>query len=263
MKRLLTKGRKGKLLKLTILLCTLLSFMAFNFQSNLSGITSELIQPVFAQSVDATFLQKEAGISLYANLNTSLDLSIAKSVFKTIEKETLTYIIGSVSLPGLPETDDPHVFVHKDGWIVVYYLRSEPLAKIINWNKLESTKLEEGLLKIHNVLNVPFIEAKYFDFRYTVAEKLMVIIDDDSYKIKIPSSFVIYELSYSANLYGYSGWYSSTRASFLIDSTEIAFSYTQEIKVGLLTLAQLKPDIFHTIECKSAKGAVVLAYKEG
>jgi len=268
MKHLAIRDRKSKILKVTILSCVFLLsvIVAQNFETaNQAGRIDGflLIPSAFAQSVDMTFLVQEAGISAYINFNQTLDMSLAKTIFKTVEKETSTYIIGSISLPNLPETDDPHVFIHKEGWILIYYLRGEPLAKIINWNNLASTKLEEGLLKICNALGLPSNGTKYFNFRYPKAEKLMIIIDYDSFKIKIPSSFVIYEMSYSVNLAGYSGWYSSTRASFSIDGTEIAYSYGREIKIGLLTLTQLKPELFHTIDYASADGAIVLTYKEG
>ncbi|MFW0860251.1 MAG: hypothetical protein AAGB97_08910 [Dehalococcoidia bacterium] len=48
-------------------------------------------------------------------------------------------------MPDLPEADDVHVYVHEDGWIVAYYLKRHPVAKIIDWNNLAVTKLEQAL----------------------------------------------------------------------------------------------------------------------
>jgi hypothetical protein len=101
-----------------------------------------LSRPVMA--AESTFLDEEAGISAYTNLGT------------TIEQETADYIVGSVALPDLPETEDVHCFVHSDGWIVTYYLAAEPTSKIIGWVYPSSTtlvtKLEVGIDEMCNTL---------------------------------------------------------------------------------------------------------------
>ncbi len=97
-----------------------------------------LIRPAFAQEAEASFLEKEAGISAYTNLNQKIDLVKVKTAFRTVEKETSTYIVGSVPVPGYDEDSwkewpDVHCFVHKDGWIVAYYLADVPTSKIMYW----------------------------------------------------------------------------------------------------------------------------------
>ena len=78
-----------------------------------------------------SFLEDEAGISAYMNAGQNIDLNLAKKAYRTIEEETEQYIIGSVKLTGYSETEDVHAYVHKDGWIVTYYLKDEPSAKIL------------------------------------------------------------------------------------------------------------------------------------
>ena len=51
---------------------------------------------------------------------------------ETIELETEDYIIGSISLPNYPPYWDVHAYVHRDGWIVVYYLNTDLSAKLLN-----------------------------------------------------------------------------------------------------------------------------------
>jgi hypothetical protein len=195
-----------------------------------------LIKPVLAESTDTTFLEEEVGIAIYTHINQSLDLFKAKSAFKTVEKETSNYVIGSVSLPSLPETDDVHSYIQKDGWIVVYYLTNEPVSKVIDWNyysegKLTKTKLQIGLEEIRSALGITATDAKYYHFQYPPANRLMVIIEShqgvgtDSFNLKIPSEFIFYERSWSH------------RAG---EGTVT--------KYGLLTDAQLSSDTFHTIE---------------
>jgi hypothetical protein len=69
------------------------------------------------------FLDAEAGISAYTNVGEEIDLEKAKSAFRTVEYETDEYTIGSVPLPDYPEYEDVHAYVHKDGWVVTYYLK--------------------------------------------------------------------------------------------------------------------------------------------
>lgn len=196
-----------------------------------AGQTYLFVNPVFAQSstTSTTFLEQEAGMAIYVNTGASIDLSKAKSVYKTIEKETSEYIVGSLSLPDLPETDDAHCFVHKDGWIVVYYLKAEPISKIIDWNyysggKLTKTKLQLGLEKIGLALNTTTTDAKYYNFQYPYADKWMIIIETqegtgtDSFNLKIPGEFAFYERS-----------------------------WTHNTAYGTLTGTQLSVDVFHTV----------------
>lgn len=201
-----------------------------------TGITEPI--SLVSPSLASTFLDEEAGICIYTDVGQSLDLSIAKGVYKTIEKETPDYVVGSISLSGLPESDDVHCFVHMDGWIVVYYLDEEPASKIIDWNwytggVLSKTKLESGLLEMCLALGVAAGNPSYYHFQYRFANRLMIIIDTqevtgtDSFTLRLPSDFTFYERSWSHHIGGFG-------------DIQTAF--------GVLSAAQLSPDITHTIE---------------
>jgi hypothetical protein len=113
------------------------------------------------------FLDAEAGISAYTNVGEEIDIEKAKAAFRTVEYETDEYIIGSVPLPDYPEYEDVHAYVHKDGWIVTYYLKDKPVGKIIDWKdystdeKIIGTKLEDGLSVACNAAGVPIRNIKY------------------------------------------------------------------------------------------------------
>ena len=192
-----------------------------------------LSRPVMA--AEPTFLDEEAGISAYTNLGTTIDLSVARTGFKTIEQETADYVVGSIALPDLPETEDAHCFVHSDGWIVTYYLAAEPASKVIGWVYSSPgnliTKLKVGIDEMCNTLATVASDISYYHFHFPLANRLMVITESqqglgtDSFNLKIPSEFTVYERSWSHR--GGSG-----------TATEY----------GLLTFAQLSPNIFHTVE---------------
>jgi len=284
---------ENKKIKVGVLLVAILifSFLGVYFYASNSGEsdivadrgqTFLFVNPVFAESLSGgtTFLEEEAGMSIYVNVGLPLDLSAAQSVYKTVEEDTSDYIIGSFSLPDLPESDDVHCFVHKDGWIVVYYLKNEPISKIIDWsyysaNQLTKTKLQVGLEQMGLALGVTVTDAKYYNFQYPYADKWMIIIEsregsgEDSFNLKIPGEFTVYERSWSHYAqHAGSGFPGYNRAYFRIDGSEInRINNSGETVCGQLTVTQLSPDVFHTVSIYSSETGrqsvcIVLAYQE-
>ena len=226
------------------------------------------------------FLEEEAGISAYANVGMEIDLEKAKEVYRTIEVEKENYTIGSVALPDYNERGDAHVYVHKDGWLVAYYLKDEPIAKMVNYRDyLENgditLRLDVALGKMCDGVGLPLIRTDYYDFRYPNANKLMLIVEGkwkegtDTFDIKIPSDVRVYDRSY------YHWSWDSYGSSFKLDGNEISSlgrgADYWHWRYGKLTPTQLMPDEFHTIslwhdEYTYQKGhacvAIVLAYRE-
>ena len=210
-----------------------------------------------APRAGTTFLEEEAGISAYTNVGETIDLKKAKTAFRTIEYETDEYIIGSVPLPDYPETEDVHAYVHKDGWIVVYYLKEEPASKILDWEdydtdeKITGTKLEDGINAVCAAAQVPSKDIKYYDFRYPNANRLMIVADaqwsegTDTFNIKIPSDFKVYERSYSH--YAYDSYGSNMKIDGDVISTIGRCDDYSVTNYGELTWDQLSPDVFHNV----------------
>ena len=277
---------KAGMFLVAILACGLLGVYLYNSGGREPTFVNEhgqhflLVNPAFAQSVssETTFLEEEAGISIYVNIGRSIDLAVAKTVYRTIEKETSNYTVGSIPLPGLPESEDVHCFVHKDGWIVAYYLRGEPIGKIVDWNlwsggKLTKNKLQVGLEQMTNALGVSVTGAKYYHFQYSNANKCMLIVEtlvvggEDSFNVTIPSTFVVYERSWSH--YAEYTYYGNYPSYFKIDGNTINSIATDgQTKYGTLTVAQLIPDITHRVSVSGQYSArlygvcIALAYQE-
>jgi len=223
-----------------------------------SSSVLSLVTPAFVSAAGegTNFLDEEAGISAYTNLGTTIDLSVAKTGFKTIEQETADYIVGSIALPDLPETEDAHCFVHSDGWIVTYYLAAEPASKIIGWGYSSPgnlvTKLKVGIDEMCNTLATVASDISYYHFNYPFANRLMVIrecavsSDPDSFNLKIPSDFTTYERSWSH--YAVLSYPSYTQDSyFKLNGDQIdCLTEPGGTHQGMLTFGQLGPDIFHT-----------------
>jgi hypothetical protein len=227
------------------------------------------------------FLEEEAGISAYTNVGETIDLEKAKTAFRTIEYETTEYVIGSVPLPDYAETEDVHAYVHKDGWVVTYYLKEEPVAKIVDWEdystdeRIKGTKLEDGISVVCNAAGVPIRDLKYYNFRYANADTLMIIADalwgsagPDTFNIKLPSDFVFYERSFSHYFSGcYADW-----SHMYIDGDKISYiGSVGGTNYGLLSSTKLSLDTFHTIKIVgegnpysggNVFGTITLTYRE-
>jgi hypothetical protein len=235
---------------------------------------------IAAQRAGTTFLKEEAGISAYTNVGEAIDIEKVKTAFRTIEYVTSEYLIGSVPLPDYEETEDVHVYVHKDGWVVAYYLKEEVVAKILDWNdyttdeQITGTKLEDGVSVVCNAAGVPIRDLKYYDFRYPNAEKLMITADaqwtegTDTFKIKLPGEFVFYDRSYSHYTYDSRG------SKMKIDENEISSiggcGGKSVTHYDQLSPTQLSLDTFHTVSLwldgyrggEKAFTAIVLVYRE-
>ena len=219
-------------------------------------------------------IEDEAGISAYWQAPTSINLNDVRGAFRTIEVETPDYIIGSVPVPNYPETEDVHVYAHKDGWILAYYLAADPAGKIFDWRKYHdsdradfTTKLESTIAVVASEAGIPFYyNATYYDFRYPNATHLMLIGEwvyggyhgqTDFFDVKLPGNLTYYERSWS-----FGRWTSDTDCTtgtpttiawYQLDGTTIQ-SYTNscpgldwQTSQGTLTAAQLLPDQFHRI----------------
>jgi hypothetical protein len=231
----------------------------------------------------AALLDQEAGMSIWLNATqwAPLSLESAKNGMVNIEINTSDYVIGSISreILGFPSDDWPHCFVHKTGWIVVYYLKINnvnlgttgwvgkifPMFKDshVNWYDSSSHSLNDNLL--HNALaticdqipEIPGITgAQYYHFQYPSAKTLEIAVKTSPYgevtfNINVPSTLIIDERSWSyCSLYG---------GYFKIDTTTIfsgAGKNYQDRAYGgpEITASVLSPDVWHKVTIRAYSG---------
>jgi hypothetical protein len=205
----------------------------------------------------ASLIEDEAGISAYFQASTNINLAEVRDVFRTIEAETADYIIGSVPVTNYPESHDVHVYVHRDGWILAYYLAEDPVGKIFDWqmywgtgHRNITTKLENTLAVVAGEAGIPFSNVTHYHFRYPNATHLMLIVEwthgsgaTGSCEVKLPGSFGFYERSWSfGTTYG---------GQYKLDGVEIKYHHSEHVwrtSQGTLAVSQLLPDQFHRIE---------------
>lgn len=231
-----------------------------------------------ADAAVASTISDEAGISAYFQTPSPITLANVRGKFRTIERETADYIIGSVPLKDYPESYDVHVYVHKDGWILAYYLKQDPASKIFDWRAYDTngatviaTNLENAISIIANAIGVSLTTATYYDFRYPNATHLMLISEaqsgsgNDSFQVNIPESFMVAERSWSLAAVGYGSH------NYYLDDTlinKLSINSGWEIAEDVFLVSQLLPNQFHTVKTDSdyyaskSYGGLALVYKE-
>jgi hypothetical protein len=257
---MLTQGKK--LIASIIVLSGLMLIWVFYSQTDRSNGNYELISPAFvdvkAQGGTAgDILNSEAGISAYFQSQGNVKLEGAKSVFRTIEVETDSYIIGSVPLDGYEEYDDPHIFVSVDGWFVAYYLVSDPVSKILNIrhydseNRIITTKLELALRTVAAAAEVAFSSPSFYHFQYPQANSLMVIYGE-WFTLELPSSFEYYERSWS-----------HSREYMQIDDNGLnGVCSSFSACYGEIEPSQLLTDAEHQVKFSIYDGFIALVYRQ-
>jgi len=179
----------------------------------------------FAQG--ASFIEEEAGISAFAKLST-VDLDGAATAYKTIERRTNDYIIGSVAIDDYPESDDVHVYLDVSGDIIAYYRNTEDLCKMLDWRHYTAgqpmgSKLEWALNKVCQAMSVSLPEVKTYDFRYPEAQQIKIIVDErlrasgtEEFTIKIPSSYSVHKIEWCQYIVDRTS-YTSTNTKLYVD----------------------------------------------
>lgn len=241
------------------------------------GNTIPLQVPVFINEVKAApvneleaFLDEEAGIAAYAQTSdTPINFSHIKSAFRTIEVETNDYLIGSVPVSGYSESDDVHVYVNTDGWLLGYYPSASPASKIIDWKSYDGSvipvKVEKALDSVANQGQFTFADVKYYDFRYPNATTMMMVSKQrGTFQVTLPENFEYYEASWSLGYYA--GLVETVK--YILDGEVIKerTNYGWNLFYGSLSMDQLLPELIHNIEINAdidkAYGGLVLIYRE-
>lgn len=240
---------KNKKLRISVLLIATLiaAFGVYVIWANVSpkniGLSEakqefSLAHPAFAQSMAAatTFLDQEAGMSIYLNTGSTININTLPSVIINIENKTSDWVIGSVNLgSGFVSSDYPHCFVQESGWIVVYYLKATSqntayVSKMIVWKSnsesftagspLDDDKLKQGLGDICTPLGIPTTNEKYYDFQYPSATNLLITVKTTvsaspaTFNIEIPGTGVnVLEQSWSHR----NGYYVGDESFFKIN----------------------------------------------
>jgi len=200
-------AKLGIILGMVSALC-ILSVGNFNRGPSLDGI--RLAQPALAQEEVKAFPKEAAGISGYVKLAQSIDLNKAAKVFERIEDVSKSHIIGTVPIESFVGIVRPHLYVDVAGWVVAYFLSSEPASLIMQWSgdtdnpvPTIKTTLEEAVKKLCATIEVGYAgDIQYYNFKYPEADGIVLLLrilptpgSKVSY-VKVPGNYTLYEVSY-------------------------------------------------------------------
>lgn len=158
-----------------------------------------LVRPVFAQQ--GSFLDQEAGMAAYANVGSSINLGNARRAFKVVEAEEAGFLIGVVDVivPTPSQQKQPHVFVHKDGWVVAYFLRDESVGYV--WPFGQNIKPPESVLltalnQVAGVSGFSLSAVDYYNFKFPSANRVTVVNASSNtvdFSFQVPTAFQVFE----------------------------------------------------------------------
>ncbi len=232
------------------------------------GAAWALQRPAFVNAQEGTtavqvaaILDQEAGIAAYYHAPSGISLSQVRSQFRTIETDAPTYLLGSVAVPNYAENFDVHVYVDVNGWILAYYLKVDPAAKIadVRAQSTASTKLQTVASIVAGAAGAPFSDVTYYDFRYPNATHLLLVGENPSsgndFTINVPSSYGYFERSWSILNITCCNW------SFKLDGMNQPETYgADSVYYGTIAAPQFLPDTTHTIVVDDY-GVLALLYR--
>lgn len=235
-----------------------------------------LARPLFLSTASAAdadiaaFIDSEAGIAAYFKAPGALSLATARPLFRTIEAETDSYILGSIPVPDYTsESEDVHVYLHKDGWVLAYYLEETPAANIIDWARFDGTTIVTKFDTVFQVLAAQLTftrpPATYYDFRYPSSNYLLLIAEEatttaDTFTIFLNESLAYDERSWSVSGY----WARMTMDDVEIVETDLSDPPIWQDKEGVFTPLQLTVNATHTIRIDPyyrSLGGIALIYR--
>jgi hypothetical protein len=216
----------------------------------------------FAGLPAAEIIQKEAGISAYFKADSAIPINEdLRNMYRTVEDETATYIIGSMAVEDYSDTWDVHVYVHTDGWVLAYYGKDEPTSKIFDSKAYDGgthipTILEKVLGGVASFVGAADADITYYHFQYPNATNMMLVADQDSaFEITLPSAGFSY-LERSWILYD---------AKLYLNDEEIK-NCQDHVCWETFTAGQLLPGNAHTVQFSmpysAGKGMIAIIYTE-
>jgi hypothetical protein len=208
----------------------------------------------------AEIIQKEAGISAYFKADSAIPISEGlRNMYRTVEDETATYILGSMAVEDYSDQFDVHVYVHTDGWVLAYYGKDEPTSRIFDAYHYDGgtnipTMLEKVLGDVASFVGA--VNAiTYYHFQHPNATNMMLVADkQSSFEITLPSGFSYLERSWILD-----------DSNLLLNGDEIK-SCINNVCWETFTAGQLLPGNAHTVQFSmpysAGKGMIAIIYTE-
>ena len=178
-----------------------------------------------------------------------------------------------MAVPEYPESQDVHVYVHRDGWFLAYYQAADPAGKIIDWRVYQANGHTVLYTKLESALSVAALPAgispsgvSFYDFRYPNANRMLFVADwvhssSDQFQVNLPSDFAYFERSWSHT----AEWY----GEFKLNGQRVALAAgSWAMLYGSFSSVQLPPSQYNVFDVSSwggnsghVYGGLVLIYR--
>jgi hypothetical protein len=253
------------------------------------GLTFELERPIFVDTAHAhainiemqeldlgALLDSEAGISAYYQAPQTIDLAQIRSLYKTIEQETSSYILGSIAVPNYNhESFDVHVYVNTNGWVLAYYMRGDPVSKVVDlYNySIENTTLRTVIALVTGTAGVSLSDVTYYHFGFPNATNILFVYENaasggNDFTINLPGSFAHLERTWTLRAAHSSGGCTNSKyfqvngvnLSNTFCSTGVFASGSRAVMYGPIQVSQMLPDTTHTVTV-SHWGVLAILYR--
>ena len=199
----------------------------------------------------------QAGMAAYVNVG-PFNLENATVAYTQIYNLSTCHVVGTINIGNNIGSDNIHVYVDINGWIVAYLTRNEELGHMIQWSGVDynnptvKTTFEDAISKVCTKINVNYSliqnNIKYYDFEYPQATNVIIFMNtassSESTNLMIPGTYTIYSMNYShfTNNNGYN------YANLYLDGTLINSVYHGRRTVGSYSPTILTQDIPHTLQ---------------
>ena len=193
-----------------------------------------------------TFPTNESGIAAYVQLD-SINISqftAALLYYSQISETNENYVIGTIKVNNIAHLGDvgpvsatvyPHLYIGRDGWMVAYFLNTEPASYIAQWKNYTpggslDTTLKDAIDYMCGNIGANYsLPVRYYDFEFPGANEMTIVAEvlpnsyhPNDFSVTIPGT--LYEASYYLCAYLDSYGYYVT-VNLIVDG-KTAFTYT-------------------------------------
>lgn len=193
----------------------------------------------------------EAGIAAYFQAPGPVSLDTIRARLRTVEAATGSYVLGALAVPEYGDNDDVKVFASADGWVLVYYPRSEPASKIFDFKAYDGgtavpTKFDRALTLLAGAIGTSLPPVRYYHFQYPNATNLLLVAErtptgEDPFQVTLPGSFTYAERSWSLGNAGYV-------SDLWLNNVKLGSAGNLQQVNGIIAEGNMLPDQLHTLK---------------
>ena len=175
-------------------------------EQGFSGVIN-FVKPAIASASGsgAGFLDDEAGITAFVFMDQAIDIQNMQQFYNSIEKQTSSYIVGSVTpIKYEVGSEDVHFYVNSDGWFVAWHHKGAAATHIVDWKNYQVGSVSTTL---HNALAEMVVKGtgqplspgaiQMYDFSNPQANGMMVIADTAEFYVTIPQGVYLHRVAVS------------------------------------------------------------------